>query len=137
MLKVIFFLLYFHCFFHCHIFAYDRTSFITIRHIISSMKIKIKVPKIYVLVSAVVVILTVSILGSQQLMHQVIAQGQVNNTSSPTPSGSNNTAPSSSSISMQLSQGYVNGKTAYFIATDASDNHTAASITNSTGFKVN
>ena len=101
------------------------------------MKIKIKVPKIYVLVSAVVVILTVSILGSQQLMHQVIAQGQVNNTSSPTPSGSNNTAPSSSSISMQLSQGYVNGKTAYFIATDASDNHTAASITNSTGFKVN
>ena len=101
------------------------------------MKIKIKVPKTYLLASAVVVIITISILGSQQLLHQVMAQGQVNNTSSLTPSSaSNNTAPSSSSISMQLSQGYVNGKTAFFIATDASDNHTAVSITNSTGFKV-
>ena len=101
------------------------------------MKIKIKVPKIYALVSAVAII-TISILGSQQLLHQVIAQGQVNNTSSPTSSpSSNNTAPSSTSISIQMSQGYVNGKTAFFIATDASDNHTAASITNSTGFKVN
>ena len=34
-----------------------------------------------------------------------------------------------------MSKGYVN-KTV-FIATDASDNQTAASITNSTGFKVN
>lgn len=102
------------------------------------MKIKIKVPKTYLLASAVVVIITISILGSQQLLHQVMAQGQVNNTSSLTPSSaSNNTAPSISSISMQLSQGYVNGKTAFFIATDASDNHTAVSITNSTGFKVN
>jgi hypothetical protein len=103
------------------------------------MKIKKKVPKIYLLASAVVIIITISILGSQQLLHQVIAQGQVNNTSSPpTPSpSSKNTAPSSTSISIQMSQGYVNGKTAFFIATDASDNHTAASITNSTGFKVN
>jgi hypothetical protein len=105
--------------------------------IINNMKIKIKVPKIYALISAVSII-TISILGSQQLLHQVIAQGQVNNTSSPTPSpSSKNAAPSSTAISIQMSQGYVNGKTAFFIATDASDNHTAASITNSTGFKVN
>ena len=31
----------------------------------------------------------------------------------------------------------MNGKIAYFIATDASDSQIAASITNSTGFKVN
>jgi hypothetical protein len=40
-------------------------------------------------------------------------------------------------ICIPLSKGYVNGKLAYFIATDASDSQIAASITNSTGFKVN
>lgn len=41
------------------------------------------------------------------------------------------------SINMPLSKGYVDGKIRYFLATDASDNKIAASITNSTGFKVN
>jgi hypothetical protein len=52
-------------------------------------------------------------------------------------SNNNNTVSSSSSISIQLSKGYVNGKIAFFIATDASDNQIALSITNNTGFKVN
>ena len=41
------------------------------------------------------------------------------------------------SISVFLSKGYVNGKIAFFIATDASDNGTATSITKNPGFKVN
>lgn len=42
-----------------------------------------------------------------------------------------------SSISFPLSKGYVNGNMAYFIATDASDNQTATSITDNLGYKVN
>jgi hypothetical protein len=41
------------------------------------------------------------------------------------------------SINMPLSKGYVDGKIRYFLATDASDSKIAASITNSTRFKVN
>jgi hypothetical protein len=41
------------------------------------------------------------------------------------------------SISLPLSRGYVNGKLAYFIATDASDNSTALEISRNLKFKVN
>ena len=87
--------------------------------------------------------------GAQQMTHQAISQVQAisnnsnNNTiasSSATlapSSNNNNTVSLSSSISIQLSKGYVNGKIAFFIATDASDNQIALSITNNTGFKVN
>ena len=40
-------------------------------------------------------------------------------------------------ISLPLSKGYVNGKIAYFIATDASDNQTAREISNNLKFNVN
>ena len=111
------------------------------------MKIALKVPKIYSLLSAVFII-TISMLGAQQMPHQAISQVQAisnnsnNNTiasSSATlaPSSNNNSVSSNSSISIQLSKGYVNGKIAFFIATDASDNQIALSITNNTGFKVN
>ena len=78
--------------------------------------------------------------------HQTISQVQAisNNSNNNTIASSSATlAPSSnnnstvSSISIQLSKGYVNGKIAFFIATDASDNQIALSITNNTGFKVN
>jgi hypothetical protein len=42
-----------------------------------------------------------------------------------------------SSVSVPSSKGYVNGKIAFFIATDVSDNQTAASITKNLGYKVN
>ena len=82
---------------------------------------------------------------AQPMPHPAIAQVQAisnngnNNTNASssatsTPSSNNNTV---SSISIQLSKGYVDGKIAYFIATDASDNQIALSITNNTGFKVN
>jgi hypothetical protein len=112
------------------------------------MKIALKVPKIYSLLSAVFII-TISMRGAQQMPHQAISQVQAisnnsnNNTiasSSATlapSSNNNNTVSSNSSISIQLSKGYVNGKIAFFIATDASDNQIALSITNNTGFKVN
>ena len=47
------------------------------------------------------------------------------------------TGNTTNSISLLLAKGYVNGKIAFFIATDASDNGTAASITKNPGFKVN
>ncbi len=40
-------------------------------------------------------------------------------------------------IDVPLMKGYENGSEIFFIATDASDNQTAAQITNETGFKVN
>lgn len=41
------------------------------------------------------------------------------------------------SIVFPLSKGYVNGNLAFFIATDASNNQTANSITENIGYKVN
>jgi hypothetical protein len=66
---------------------------------------------------------------SQQLATVTLAQIQTGNSSAI------NKIPLS--INMPLSKGYVDGKIRYFLATDASDNKIAASITNSTGFKVN
>jgi hypothetical protein len=40
-------------------------------------------------------------------------------------------------ISFPISKGYVKGNMAYFIATDASDNQTATSITENLGYNVN
>jgi hypothetical protein len=41
------------------------------------------------------------------------------------------------SIDIPISKGYIDGNIAYFIATDASDEHAVSSITNNTGFPVN
>ena len=74
---------------------------------------------------------------------QAISNNGNNNTNASSSSSatsttsSNNNTVSSNSISIQLSKGYVDGKITYFIATDASDNQIALSITNNTGFKVN
>jgi len=89
-------------------------------------------------------------------------QQQTNNTAASTTAASNQSAAASSSANvtanvtaseglgsvLKLSQanvaldipmmkGYENGHEIFFIATDASDNKTAAQITNETGFKVN
>ena len=45
--------------------------------------------------------------------------------------------PKTASIEIPLSKGYVDGKIAYFIATDASDEQAVKSIMNNTGFKIN
>jgi hypothetical protein len=101
------------------------------------MKIMFRTTKTHGLLSAVFII-TISMLGSQLSLHQALSQGQASNAASS--NTNNNTAsaqPNPSSVSIPLSKGYVNGKIAYFIATDASDTQIAASITNTTGFKVN
>jgi hypothetical protein len=103
------------------------------------MKISFKAAKTYALLPAVFII-TSMMLGSQLTLNQALSQGQANNTSGINNNTTTTTTPSSSSsssISIHPSKGYVNGKIAYFIATDASDSQIAASITNSTGFKVN
>jgi hypothetical protein len=45
--------------------------------------------------------------------------------------------PKTDSIEIPLSKGYVDGKIAYFIATDASDEQAVKSIMNNTGFTIN
>jgi hypothetical protein len=45
--------------------------------------------------------------------------------------------PKTASIEIPLSKGYVDGKIAYFIATDASDEQAVKSIMNNTGFPIN
>jgi hypothetical protein len=49
--------------------------------------------------------------------------------------GSNNSAPGT--ITLPLSKGFVDGKVAYFIATDASSMQIVSSVSNTTNFKVN
>ena len=98
----------------------------------------------------------------QQSLSQQQQQQQTNNTAASTTAASNQSAAASSSANvtanvtaseglgsvLKLSQanvaldipmmkGYENGHEIFFIATDASDNRTAAQITNETGFKVN
>lgn len=74
------------------------------------------------------------------------AQGQGNNNATNINNNNNNnlgsnnstantTAPST--ISLPLSKGFVDGKIAYFIATDASSKQIVSSVSNTTNFKVN
>ena len=94
---------------------------------------------------AIITILIIMFYISEQ---NAIAQGQNNNdkfSSFSSPITTNNiintqtriTNSTTNSISLLLAKGYVDGKIAFFIATDASDNVTAASITKNPGFKVN
>src|SRR5918911_4445663 len=119
----------------------NRTSFIIIDMIcFDNMKTTFKVTKTYGILAAVFIITLITMLGSQLTLHQALSQGQasnaIGNNSNSTASASTNQS-NPSPISIPLSKGYVNGKIAYFIATDASDSQIAASITNTTGFKVN
>jgi hypothetical protein len=102
------------------------------------MRTTFKVTKTYGILYAVFIMATIMMLDSQLTTHQALSQGQASNVAG---SNSNSTASTNQSnpppISIPLSKGYVNGKIAYFIATDASDSQIAASITNTTGFKVN
>lgn len=45
--------------------------------------------------------------------------------------------PKTASIEIPLSKGYIDGKIAYFIATDASEEQAVKSIMNNTGFTIN
>ena len=88
-------------------------------------------------------LITILIIMPYVVQQNSIAQVENNNnnisssSSTITTNNTINTENTSNSISLFLAKGYVNGKIAFFIATDASDNQTAASITKNPGFKVN
>jgi hypothetical protein len=93
-------------------------------------------------------LITIFVIMFYILQQNGIAQGQNNNdkfssslssitTNNITNTLTKNTGNTTNSISLLLAKGYVNGKIAFFIATDASDNGTATSITKNPGFKVN
>ena len=95
---------------------------------------------------AIFLLITILIIIMLYMVQQnSIAQVQNNNNNISSSSSSStittnntiNTKNTPNSISLFLAKGYVNGKIAFFIATDASDNQTAASITKNPGFKVN
>ena len=55
----------------------------------------------------------------------------------PLSGGGNTTSSESGTVSMPLSQGFVDGKIAYFIATDASSKEIVPSVSSTSNFKVN
>lgn len=93
--------------------------------------------------AAVFLMITILIIISSAVQQKSIAQVQNNNNNIPsssfttTSNDTTNTNNTPDSISLHLSKGYVDGKIAFFIATDASDKATAASITKNPGVKVN
>ena len=94
--------------------------------------------------AATFLLITILIIMPYMVQQNNIAQVQNNynniSSSSSTITTTNNTINTKNtpnSISLFLAKGYVNGNIAFFIATDASDNQTAASITKNPGFKVN
>jgi hypothetical protein len=104
------------------------------------MKENKKMPSVTVLsITAAMYLIAIVIIMSFMLQQNGSAQLQNNNnnTSSVTSSATNTKTTTPNSVPLPLSKGFVKGKIAHFIATDASDNQTAASITNDVGFKVN
>jgi hypothetical protein len=99
------------------------------------MKIILKNPEISTPL-VVLSIVTIVILGPQFLSQPTFAHQPVTNSTTHGPALTPKLN-ATNSVSIPVSRGYVNGKIGYFIATDASDTQIAASITNSTGFKVN
>jgi hypothetical protein len=95
------------------------------------------------LVSIIMMTLAITDFGFDQ---NSSAQGQssdnatnINNNNN-TNLGSNNSTENTTSpgtITLPLSKGFVDGKIAYFIATDASSKEIVSSVSNSTSFKVN
>ena len=66
--------------------------------------------------------------------HNIYAQSENDSTLS----GSGTTATGdNATVSIPISKGFVDGKVAYFIATDASDKQIVSSVSNTTDFRVN
>ena len=95
------------------------------------------------LVSIIMMTLAITDFGFDQ---NSSAQGQssdnatnINNNNNTNLGSNNSTANTTgpSTITLPLSKGFVDGKIAYFIATDASSKEIVSSVSNSTSFKVN
>jgi hypothetical protein len=82
----------------------------------------------------IVIVMTIFMVTSIGLNHNVLAQGQ-NNSGASSMASTNTTVPNT--ISLPLSKGFVDGKVAYFVATDASEKQIVSSISNTTNYTVN
>ena len=109
--------------FTCSCFASDKFG-IRDRGTMSMVKAESYINMIMHITVATII---VAMLSQQQLL-SAVATAQMQTT---------NSAIKMPTLTMPLSKGYVDGKIRYFLATDASDNKIAFSITKSTGFKVN
>lgn len=101
------------------------------------MKIKVNIPKMNYLAVIVLSAAAMTVILTPHLFSQQVHAQQLNPNNIAPAAGTPSTMNATYTVSIPVSKGYVNGHIGYFIATDASDPQTAASITNSTGYKVN
>jgi hypothetical protein len=80
---------------------------------------------------SILVVMTILIATSIGLSQSIITHAQ-NNTTAPGNANANITT-----IRLPLSKGFVDGKLAYFVATDASEKQIVSSISNTTNYTVN
>ena len=97
-------------------------------------------PMVFVpLVSIIMITLAITGVGIDQ-NSSAQGQGSDNATNNNTNLGSYNSTANTTvptTITLPLSKGFVDGKIAYFIATDASSKQIVSSVSNTTSFKVN
>lgn len=86
-------------------------------------------------IAVLVAMIALAPMVSQQ--HQVIAQQEQQQQQQPGPGSVLKLSRANVPIDIPLMKGYENGNEIFFIATDASDEKTAAMITNDTGFNAN
>lgn len=94
----------------------------------------LNLPTVAVVYTPIVIVMTMFMVTSIGLNHNVIAQGQ-NNSGASSMASTNATVPNT--ISLPLSKGFVDGKVSYFVATDASEKQIVSSISNTTNYTVN
>jgi hypothetical protein len=85
-----------------------------------------------------IIMMTLAITGfgiDQKSSAQSQGSDNATNITSNNTTNANTTAPTT--ITLPLSKGFVDGKVAYFIATDASSEQIVSSVSNTTSFKVN
>jgi hypothetical protein len=94
----------------------------------------LNLPTVAMVYAPIVIVMTIFMVASFGLNHNVLAQGQ-NNSGASNMASTNATVPST--ISLPLSKGFVDGKVSYFVATDASEKQIVSSISNTTNYTVN
>lgn len=94
----------------------------------------LNLPTVALVYAPIVIVMTIFMVASIGLNHNVLAQGQ-NNSGASSMASTNATVPTT--ISLPLSKGFVDGKVSYFVATDASEKQIVSSISNTTNYTVN
>lgn len=100
----------------------------------NNKKQALNLPKLAMVYAPIVIVMTIFMVASIGLNHNVLAQGQ-NNSGASSMGSTNATVPTT--ISLPLSKGFVDGKVSYFVATDASEKQIVSSISNTTNYTVN